>query len=86
MTAVFHVDSHDGPAIFYRLSEVAVGDEVVVHRRDAPDVTFTVTRVEQYPKDTFPTDAVYGPVPNPELRLITCGGTFDHSARRAGWR
>lgn len=29
-----------------------------------------------YPKDAFPTAAVYGPRPDPELRLITCGGPF----------
>ena len=28
-------------------------------------------------KSRFPTAAVYGPVPDPQLRLITCGGTFD---------
>jgi hypothetical protein len=25
----------------------------------------------------FPTISVYGPTPTPQLRLITCGGTFD---------
>ena len=30
-----------------------------------------------YPKDKFPTAEVYGPTPTAELRLITCGGTFD---------
>ena len=34
------------------------------------------------PKDAFPTRQVYGPTPDAELRLITCGGEFDHSARR----
>jgi hypothetical protein len=24
---------------------------------------------------------VYGPVPDPELRLLTCGGTFDYATR-----
>ena len=38
-----------------------------------------VTAVEQYPKDAFPTEEVYGPTPTPELRLITCGGAFDRS-------
>jgi hypothetical protein len=33
-------------------------------------------------KNAFPTGRVYGPTPVPELRLITCGGEFDHSARR----
>ena len=27
----------------------------------------------------FPTAMVYGPVPDAELRLITCGGTFDYA-------
>jgi hypothetical protein len=30
-------------------------------------------------KDRFPTQAVYGPTPDPELRLITCGGAFDYA-------
>ena len=37
--------------------------------------------MQSYPKDDFPTAAVYGAVPDPELRLITCGGTFDYSTR-----
>ena len=38
---------------------------------------FDVTGVGLYPKDRFPTAEVYGSVPGPQLRLITCGGTFD---------
>jgi hypothetical protein len=34
-----------------------------------------------YPKDRFPTAAVYGPAPGAQLRLITCGGTFDPALR-----
>ena len=33
--------------------------------------------MRSYPKSRFPTLAVYGPVPDAELRLITCGGAFD---------
>ena len=75
-----HVDSRDGPAIFYRLGELRPGDEVLVHREDGSTVRFRVDHVEQYPKDAFPAASVYGPVPGPELRLITCGGEFDRSA------
>jgi hypothetical protein len=77
-----HVDSRDGPAVFYRLAELVPGDEVIVHRADGSDVRFTVSRQRRYPKDQFPADAVYGPVPGPELRLITCGGEFDRSSRQ----
>ena len=36
--------------------------------------------MQSYPKDQFPTAAVYGPTPVPELRLITCTGEFDRAA------
>lgn len=35
----------------------------------------------QVPEDDFPTEEVYGPTPDVELRLITCGGEFDRSER-----
>lgn len=72
-----HVDSRTGPAVFYRLAELKAGDQVVVTQADGERVRFTVDGVERYPKDAFPTAAVYGPVPGPVLRLITCGGLFD---------
>ena len=74
-----HVDSRTGPAVFFRLAELAVGDPVLVGRRDGTTVTFTVTAVDRYAKSAFPTAEVYGPTPDAQLRLITCGGDFDRS-------
>jgi sortase (surface protein transpeptidase) len=76
-----HVDNRSGPAVFFRLEELVPGDRVVVTRSDGQQVPFTVTQVAAYPKTAFPTAQVYGPTTGPELRLITCGGTFDHSRR-----
>ncbi|MGY1687495.1 class F sortase [Geodermatophilus sp. SYSU D00867] len=76
-----HVDSRSGPAVFWRLRELAAGDEVLVDRADGSTVAFTVSRVERHPKDAFPTAAVYGPTADAQLRLVTCGGDFDRSAR-----
>lgn len=76
-----HVDSRTGPAVFYRLRELRPGDRIVVGRTDGHSVTFTVDATARYPKDAFPTTAVYGPVPGSALRLITCGGAFDAQAR-----
>jgi hypothetical protein len=75
-----HVDSKAGPAIFYRLRELAAGDKIEVVR-GGKVVAFTVTRTAWYPKRAFPTDEVYGPTPDRQLRLITCGGTFDRRLR-----
>jgi sortase (surface protein transpeptidase) len=72
-----HIDSEAGPGIFFRLSDLHPGDRVYVRRADGSLAVFRVTDVRQYPKDSFPTSAVYSPTPDPELRLITCGGTFD---------
>jgi sortase (surface protein transpeptidase) len=74
-----HVDSTSGPAVFYRLRELRRGDRVEVVRAGGSRVTFTVQRVEQYPKRRFPTAEVYYPTLEPMLRLVTCGGAFDRS-------
>jgi len=74
-----HIDSYQGPGVFYRLSKLQRGDRVYVRRADGTLAVFKVTEVRMYPKDDFPTTAVYGATPTPQLRLITCGGTFDYS-------
>ena len=74
---VGHVDSLTGPGVFYRLSELRSGNRIFVLRADGTTVAFRVTAVRDYQKDHFPTHDVYGPTPDAELRLITCGGDFD---------
>lgn len=74
-----HVDSRTGPAVFYWLRDMRPGERIYVGRADGTLAVFTVTGVRTYPKDKFPTASVYGPVPDAELRLITCGGIFDQS-------
>ena len=72
-----HIDSHTGPGVFFGLSRLRPGDHVYVRRADGTLAVFRVTAVRSYAKDRFPTLAVYGPTPDAELRLITCGGAFD---------
>jgi hypothetical protein len=79
---VGHVDSRAGPGVFFDLGRLEVGAEIRVRRSDGRTVAFQVAEVYVVPKDEFPTERVYGPVPVPELRLITCGGEFDRSERR----
>lgn len=77
-----HVDSYRGPGIFFHLDAMKPGDLVTIGRSDGRSVRFRVTDVLIVAKTQFPTVRVYGPTPGAELRLITCGGEFDHSARR----
>ena len=74
-----HVDSRTGPAVFYRLRTLQPGDTVRVGLADGRILVFQVQRVERYPKDEFPAEAVYFPTLHRELRLITCGGEFDYA-------
>jgi sortase (surface protein transpeptidase) len=66
--------------VFYRLVTLTRGDKIYVKRADGTLVEFRVTSVQIYLKDRFPTEDVYGPVPDAELRLITCGGAFDRAS------
>ena len=75
-----HVDSRTGAAVFFRLRLLRSGELVYVRRGDGSLAVFRITAVQMYAKVRFPTAAVYGPVPDAELRLITCGGTFDQAA------
>ena len=74
---VGHIDSLTGPGVFYKLPGLRPGNDVYVKRADGTIAEFRVTSVQTYLKDHFPTQTVYGPTPDAELRLITCGGAFD---------
>lgn len=74
-----HVDSDSSPDVFYRLHELDPGDEIIVDTEEGESLGFTVDRLEQHAKDEFPTEDVWIPSSEPELRLITCGGEFDES-------
>jgi Sortase domain len=74
-----HVDSRSGPGVFFWLRTMRPGERIYVRRADGTLAVFTVTAVRIYAKSRFPTAVVYGPVPDAELRLITCGGTFDYA-------
>lgn len=77
---VGHVDSRVGPAVFHGLERVEVDDQVEVVDEEGIARVFEVERVQVVAKSEFPTAEVYDPVDRAELRLITCGGPFDHDA------
>jgi hypothetical protein len=77
-----HIDSRaNGPSVFFDLGRLRAGDHVDVRRADGVTVSYAVTDVRAVAKDAFPTEAVYGATRGSELRLITCGGSFDSTVR-----
>lgn len=71
-----HVDGVDGPAVFWDLSKLELGDELVVENKDKT-LTFRVHTMESVPLDLADVSAVFGYTATPELVLITCSGTYD---------
>lgn len=77
-----HVDSKTGPAIFYSLGQLAIGDAIEITREDGKMVTYIVTKLERHPQSNFPTMAVYGQTDTPTLRLVTCSGTYNRGKQQ----
>lgn len=73
-----HIDSKSGPAVFYRLNDLHVGDEVQVKDKAGHEYIFTVVRKEIYDFDKVPMKELFKPSSIPKLNLITCTGVFDH--------
>jgi sortase (surface protein transpeptidase) len=76
-----HVDSTDGPAVFFALRDLVAGDVVEVTVADGTTARYAVSGTSQVPKGQFPTAAVFGATADDVLHLITCTGAFDSGAR-----
>ncbi len=77
-----HVDYHNyGPAVFWDLRRLTVGDQVHVALQDGSSYTYQVASLAYYDAATAPVGEIVGSTPTETLTLITCGGTFN---RRAG--
>jgi hypothetical protein len=75
-----HLNWNGEQGVFFELHKLTPGDDITVRRRDGSTALFGVDEVAHYPKNEFPTEAVYGNIDHAGLRLITCGGDFDSSA------
>jgi hypothetical protein len=75
-----HIDYWNvGPAVFYNLSTLQPGEEIVVTGNDGRTYPFTVEWIRQYDSESIPLDEVAGPTTEQSLTLITCGGAFDYA-------
>lgn len=77
-----HVDSFNGPAVFYQLPKLTNGDTIEIDREDGTTVIFVVDEIIRYSQDNFPTERVYGKTDTPQLRLVTCIGIFDKNKQK----
>ncbi|WP_442818409.1 class F sortase [Streptomyces sp. NBC_01237] len=78
-----HVDTRLGPGVFQKLGLLTKGATVEIVRTDRRTAVFTVDAVEVYDKKGFPDKKVYSHSERPELRVITCGGSY---SKKTGYR
>lgn len=80
---VGHVDTETRPAVFYKLGALGIGEKIRVARSDGTIAEFTVDDVQVIGRDDFDAERAYGVRQSgrAELRLVTCGGTFDKATR-----
>jgi hypothetical protein len=76
-----HINGGGKDGIFAHLSDLRPGDQVQVKRADGKTAVFTITKLEQFPKNQFPTQVIYGDTSDAQVRLITCGGAFNKAAK-----
>lgn len=76
-----HVDSKTGPAVFWNLSKLRAGDEIVVVGDDGVERAFVVRAVESFKRADAPLDRIFGPADASYLNLITCdpASTFNRA-------
>lgn len=76
-----HVDSPEGPAIFYLLKTLHQRDDIFITDEHGEQLHFKVTEAHTYPFDKVPMADVFGTQGKAKVILITCTGTFQKSAK-----
>jgi LPXTG-site transpeptidase (sortase) family protein len=72
-----HLDRPGGyPAVFWRLRDLHVGDEVRVTNTTGKTLRFRVTRIALYPPQEAPIQDIFGNGGGTYLNLITCAGDW----------
>lgn len=74
-----HLDKVDSsPAVFWKVSELQPGDQIISVDENGEEFTFEVTQVTQYPYDDFPIAKVFATSGPAMLNLISCKGEWDN--------
>jgi sortase (surface protein transpeptidase) len=71
-----HLDWTNGPAVFWKLDRLRIGDPVTVVRADGSRVHFVVDSTSVVPY-TASEDALFTATGPPSMSLITCVGAWD---------
>ena len=74
----------NGAGVFYNLTSVAVGDDIVLKGDDGTTVTYKVSSVFSVSATDPNARSVMGPTPTDELTILTCDGTTTYVGGQFG--
>lgn len=72
-----HVDSLTGPAVFYYLDKLEIGEHVNILDANGREMVFEVKEKSSYVTDQAPIGEIFGASEKRMINLITCTGDFD---------
>lgn len=82
-----HLDRPGGfPAVFWRLRDMHVGDQVLVRNSVGKTLRFRVTRIQLFPPQDAPIQDIFGNWGGTYLNLITCAGDWIPSQHQTNLR
>lgn len=72
-----HVDSLTGPAVFYQLEKIEIGDQVKLTDASGRQMIFEVKNAASYKTEQAPLEEIFGSSNKRMVNLITCTGQFN---------
>ena len=82
-----HLDRPGGyPAVFWRLRDLHIGDEILVMNTSGKTLHFQVTRIAFYTPQDAPIQDIFGNWGGTYLNLITCAGDWIPSQHQTNLR
>jgi len=71
-----HIDGSGHKGVLYSLKNLKAGDLVTVGLDNGKSCTYRITKLAQVDKKAFPTQDIWGPTPDAQIRIISCGGRW----------
>ena len=71
-----HIDGQGRQGVLFNLKNLKPGDTVTIGLDNGRSCTYRISKLAEYRKDQFPTDDVWGPVADSEIRVVSCGGPY----------
>lgn len=75
-----HVNSREGPAVFFDLESLEQGDEIIITGGEGEERVFVVQESLAYDRNDAPLQNIFGYSYQSQLNLITCTGEFNQEA------